>query len=109
MSNMFKEYVSFKEKLTEIIKKNKGDVKNAYARVDVGFKPRTLTLSNGEVVTIYAEINYNIDKEITEISFTLMRKLIDEGYMKFKCDFGTVLIYEFYIEKFIDFEEALKK
>lgn len=103
------EYVSFEEKLTEVIKKNKGDVKNAYARVNAEFNPQTLTLVNGECVTICAEIDYIIDEEITEISFRLMRKLIDEGYMKYKYELGTVFIYTFNIENFIDFERALEE
>ena len=90
------EYVAFEDKLTEVIKKNKGDVKNVYARVSAEFNPQTLTLVNGEVVTICAEIDYVIDEEIAEISFSLMRRLIDEGYMQYKYDLGTVFIYIFY-------------
>lgn len=103
------EYIAFENKLTEVIKKNKGNVKNVYARVNAEFNPQTLTLVNDEVVTICAEIDYVIDEEIAEISFTLMRRLIDEGYMEYKNRLRTVFLYIFHIENFIDFEEALEE
>ena len=103
------EYISFERKLTEVIKKNKGDVKNAYALIHAEFNPQTLTLVNGECVLINAEINYIADEEIAEISFRLMRKLIDDGYMEYKHSKDGILFYIFHIENFIDFEEALEE
>lgn len=103
------EYVAFEKKLTEVIKKNKGDVKNAYALISVEFNPQTLTLVNGEGALVSAEINYIADEEITEISFRLMRKLIDDGYMEYKHSKDGLFFYIFHIENFIDFEEALEE
>ena len=97
-----KEYVAFEEKLTEVIKKNKGDVKNAYARVSAEFNPQTLTLVNGECVTICAEIDYIIDCFLKEHSkyfygVCLTKEIHDEFHVKYgTIGFTPEDFYEFY-------------
>ena len=106
---LFDEYIAFEERLKEVVREKGGDIKNVFARVNTDFNPQTLTLVNDEIVTIFAEIDYVADEEIASISFNLMRQLINEGYMQYRFGSSTVFIYTFFMDNFIDFEEALEE